>query len=207
MQGLNSRLGRQSELLLGKHFPAAVGTRVIFAQRYAGDVWARDESGGRLGTVVEVMEPIKHEEAVQHTSVTVRWDRADQQKWNPNRSTSESLSQNYSGTYRCGSKGCHHLALAPDQPLPPLPSASASQLKKAAELLQEIVAQKEPLPQRLEPDKWGADLDPSDLEARPAALAYRREKVFSPATACVLCAWPIGSVFLGRYSPKNILQW
>lgn len=53
----------------------------------------------------------------------VRWDRADSRQWQHN-TTSDSLSCNYTGYYRCGSKGCHHLAVSPGEGLPALPSAS-----------------------------------------------------------------------------------
>ena len=43
----------------------------------------------------------------------VRWDRADGRSWGPGRSYE--LASQYTGTYRCGSMGCYHLALAPEQ--------------------------------------------------------------------------------------------
>ena len=43
----------------------------------------------------------------------VRWDRTDGREW-ASKSTVEPL---YTGTYRCGSKGSYHLALAASQPL------------------------------------------------------------------------------------------
>jgi hypothetical protein len=181
MYGLYAKVSKQGELLLGKHFAAAVGTRVVIAQRYTNDVWARDESGGRTGTVIELLEPVKNDGAVQHTAVQVRWDRADSRTWQPSGSGSDALSSCYTGYYRCGSKGHYHLALASGESLPILPTASESQLKLAAERLKDLKdakkAKEDTLKTDFKPEAWGANIEPDSLLAEPAALAYRRQEV------------------------------
>jgi hypothetical protein len=73
MLGLSGLSGRESggERLVGKDYAVAVGLRVVFSKRYEGDAWARDESAGRAGTVVELLEPYTHEGRVQHAAC--RW--------------------------------------------------------------------------------------------------------------------------------------
>ena len=43
-----------------------VGLRVVIAARYSHDVWARDETGGRDGTIVSILEsaPDSHSTAL-----------------------------------------------------------------------------------------------------------------------------------------------
>jgi len=93
------------------------GLRVRIASRYAADVWARDEAGGRSGTILTVDDPSKGADASKVTC-DVLWDRADARAWGPGRS--HALQSKYTGTYRCGPTaiGAGHwlLALVPGQP-------------------------------------------------------------------------------------------
>jgi hypothetical protein len=79
------------------------------ASRYAADTWARDECHGRCGEIVSVY---KSDHSL-HGLCDVRWDREDGRSWGPGRSHEVALK--YTGSYRCGAKGCYHLSLAPDQ--------------------------------------------------------------------------------------------
>ena len=94
------------EQVVGKDVEPAAGLRVRIAARYAADTWARDETGGRCGTIVAVGQG-------SQPACDVRWDRADGRDWEAG--CSLELASKYTGQYRCGSNGCYHLALAPGQ--------------------------------------------------------------------------------------------
>ena len=124
MIGLSAQGRRSTELLVGRDVDLVIGLRVTIASRYSHDVWARDETGGREGTIVDVLEtaPGSHSLLVsgkgagpqQQGVVVVRWDRADGREWSQPKSSVEGQ---YTGTYRCGSRGAYHLSLAASQPL------------------------------------------------------------------------------------------
>eukprot|EP00961_Rhodomonas_salina_P207855 2805388-Rhodomonas_salina.1 len=115
MIGLHERVSTSGELLLGRDVVPEVGQRVLIASRYANDVWARDESGGRNGSVVKLIEGERsartNHKSNWSTSCLVQWDTLNGKSW-PDSGGSK-VSACYMGLYRCGANGHYQLAIDP----------------------------------------------------------------------------------------------
>jgi hypothetical protein len=148
----------------------AQGLRVRIASRYAADVWARDEAGGRSGTILTVDDPSRGTDKSKEVC-TVLWDRNDERSWGPGRS--HELKSKYTGTYRCGPTaigGGHWLlALAPDQISVDHEAIAAVQTRQRDKTVQAATGSGQPMDWLFSTQSDGAD-EAQDLAERCTAL-------------------------------------